>query len=186
MKELKVKEWIIDKAQNTATTYNCFIDYTRRNENGTCLVEDGCVFVLAEEILDESEKAVKVRLRTGDVVGSSKGWTLWIPKSQMMEIEEEAEEEQEEEMESVEVRVLMHKHSPMTAKQAEKALDQGYIVYELEDFKANFEEYMDDLVEDEPEYTEEYRRAIFAEEWFIGDDEIVELDGVKYLVQPCL
>ena len=29
------------------------------------------------------EKAVQAVLRTGDVVGSYKGWKLWIPKSQI-------------------------------------------------------------------------------------------------------
>lgn len=85
--EIKVKEWIIDKAQETATRYNCFIDYTRRNETlGNPVREDGCVFVLADEVISETEKAIQVRLHTGDIVGSSNGWKLWIPKSQMMNI----------------------------------------------------------------------------------------------------
>ena len=85
MKELKVKEWVINKAQDEAQKYNIWIDYSRRNEGvaETPLVEDGCVFVWVEEILKETEKAVQVRLSSGEVVGSGKGWTLWIPKSQI-------------------------------------------------------------------------------------------------------
>lgn len=81
--ELKVKAWIIDKAQQTATGYNCFIDYTRRDEIGAAVEEDGYNYVLVEEVLAETEKAIRVRLHTGWVVGSYKGWTLWIPKSQI-------------------------------------------------------------------------------------------------------
>lgn len=86
--ELKVKEWVIDKAQRTATCYNVFIDYARRDDNnyGLPLVEDGYVFVKVEEVLDETEKAVKVRLESGSVVGSYNGWTLWLPKSQIAEV----------------------------------------------------------------------------------------------------
>lgn len=85
--EIKVKEWVIDKAQDTARRYNCFIDFTRRDETlGSPVREDGCVFVLAEEVISETEKAIQVKLRTGDVVGSVNGWKLWIPKSQMMNI----------------------------------------------------------------------------------------------------
>lgn len=85
MKELKVKEWVINKAQETATRYNVFIDYARRTDDieSKPLVEDGCVFVKVEEILKETEKAIQIRLSSGEVVGSYKGWTLWIPKSQI-------------------------------------------------------------------------------------------------------
>lgn len=82
MKELKVKEWVIDKAQQTATFYNCHIDY-KRNENGFCLVTDGYMTVYVEEIIAETEKAIHVRLATGAVIGSVKGWKVWIPKSQI-------------------------------------------------------------------------------------------------------
>lgn len=84
MKELKVKAWVIDKAQLTATRYNCFIDYSRRNEaDGRRVEEDGYTYVIADEIISETEKAMQVKLRTGSVVGSYKGWKLWIPKSQI-------------------------------------------------------------------------------------------------------
>lgn len=85
--EIKVKEWVINKAQETARRYNVFIDYTRRTEDVECkpLVEDDCVFVKVEEVLKETEKAIQVRLSSGEVVGSYKGWTLWIPKSQIVE-----------------------------------------------------------------------------------------------------
>lgn len=37
----------------------------------------------ANEIISESEKAIQVTLGSGNVVGSVKGWKLWIPKSQI-------------------------------------------------------------------------------------------------------
>lgn len=80
---LTVREWIIDKAQREARAYNMFIDF-ERNENGMRNVVDGCIKAYAEEVLAETEKALKVRLQTGDVVGNTNGWTMWIPKSQMM------------------------------------------------------------------------------------------------------
>jgi len=46
-------------------------------------VIDGYMTVYVEEELKETEKAIQVRLSTGDCVGSYKGWTLWIPKSQI-------------------------------------------------------------------------------------------------------
>ena len=86
MTKLIVKEWVITKAQQTASCYNCFIDYERDESSGLGIAkrENGCITVYAEEILNESEKAIQVRLRTGDVVGSVKGWKLWIPKSQIV------------------------------------------------------------------------------------------------------
>ena len=85
MKEMKVKAWVIDKAQRTAENYNVFIDYTRRNDDimKERTEEDGYIFVRVEEEISETEKAVQVRLGSGDVVGSVKGWKLWIPKSQI-------------------------------------------------------------------------------------------------------
>ena len=92
MKELKVKSWVIDKAAAEAKRFNTWIDFTRRTDDAARrpLIEDGCVYVLAEEVLSETEKAVRVKLSTGGVVGSTKGWTLWIPKSQILPINEEA------------------------------------------------------------------------------------------------
>lgn len=85
MKEMKVKAWVIDKAQRTAENYNVFIDYTRRNDDimKERTEEDGYIFVRVEEEISETEKAVQVRFGSGDVVGSVKGWKLWIPKSQI-------------------------------------------------------------------------------------------------------
>lgn len=78
---VKVKEWVIDKIQNTAERYNTYIDIYSRDENGMVSSENGYVVVKVIEVLKESEKAVEVVLSTGDVVGSYKGWKAWIPKS---------------------------------------------------------------------------------------------------------
>lgn len=79
---IRVSEWFITKAQKSASAYNTFIDY-ERNEEGLVMVINGKVTVFVDEYIAETEKAVKVRLQTGAVVGSVKGWTLWVPKSQI-------------------------------------------------------------------------------------------------------
>ena len=84
-KVLKIKQWFIDKIAEEASNYNYYFNYFKRTELGTAYVEDECVFVVADEVLNESEKAIKVRLATGDVVGSYKGWVAWVPKSVICE-----------------------------------------------------------------------------------------------------
>lgn len=71
-KSIKIKEWFYDKQQETAGRYNCYID---KKDS-----EEGYVEVVAEQ-LKETEKAIQVKLDTGLVLGSYKGWTCWIPKS---------------------------------------------------------------------------------------------------------
>lgn len=84
-KTIRIKEWFLRKAQDTATRYNCFIDVTDNSRdletNAITADADGYVEVIAEEELKESEKAVQVRLATGSVLGSANGWKCWIPKS---------------------------------------------------------------------------------------------------------
>ena len=86
MTEMKIKTWIIDKAQDDARRYNIFFDVTRRTNDdiNQRLVEDGCYYMKVEEVLKETEKALQIKLSSGDVIGSYKGWTLWVPKSQIM------------------------------------------------------------------------------------------------------
>ena len=69
---MKIKEWFYDKQQEIAGGYNCYID---KKDS-----EEGYVEVVAERI-KESEKAIQVKLETGSILGSYKGWTCWIPKS---------------------------------------------------------------------------------------------------------
>lgn len=81
---IEVKAWVIDKASETASRYNCYIDYAERDEaTGARVERDGYIKVMVEEVLGETEKAVHVRLATGEIVGSVNGWKLWIPKSQI-------------------------------------------------------------------------------------------------------
>ena len=83
MKELKVKSWFIEKAKMEALRYNIIIDTNINREFGEELKEDanGCYTVYIEEELKETEKAIQVKLATGHIDGSTKGWTTWIPKS---------------------------------------------------------------------------------------------------------
>ena len=80
MKYLAVKEWFFDKEQDKAEHYNVFMDFERK-EDGTVKVVDGYVFAKIEEAIKETEKAIQVKISSGDVLGSYKGWTCWIPKS---------------------------------------------------------------------------------------------------------
>lgn len=81
---IKVKAWVIDKQEQVSRRYNMYIDVYSRDESGTIEAdENGCYTVWVETVLGETEKAVKVELSTGDIVGSVKGWTCWIPKSQI-------------------------------------------------------------------------------------------------------
>lgn len=81
-KYIKIKEWMYDKVSQTAKSYNCYIDCFTRSEIGMIQAdENGFVTVLVDEFLAESEKAIQVRLRTGMIDGSVKGWKCWLPKS---------------------------------------------------------------------------------------------------------
>lgn len=83
MTEMKIKKWFIEKQKMTAQRYDIYFTFTRRTDDVTNqpVVEDDCYFLEIEEILAESEKAIRVKISSGDVVGSFKGWTTWIPKS---------------------------------------------------------------------------------------------------------
>lgn len=80
LKVLKIKKWLFDKIAREASAYNTWIDFDR-DDNGLQVVEDGCVYACTREIIEETEKAVKVRLESGMVQGSYKGWATWLPKS---------------------------------------------------------------------------------------------------------
>ncbi len=80
MEEMKIREWFYDKISTTAKCYNTFIDF-KRGADGTSEVVDGYITVFVSEKIAESEKAIKVRLESGAVVGSYKGWETWVPKS---------------------------------------------------------------------------------------------------------
>lgn len=77
---MKIKKWFMNKVEAESSRYSCYIDYAR-NEDGLYDEEDDCYFPYVEEILQETEKALKIRFSTGLVVGSYKGWTTWVPKS---------------------------------------------------------------------------------------------------------
>jgi hypothetical protein len=84
-KQLKIKEWIIDREQSNATRYNVFMDFERDDVTGTRKVTDGFLTVTVT-VLSETEKAIRINIESGLVVGSSTGWTTWVPKSQIKEV----------------------------------------------------------------------------------------------------
>jgi len=82
--EIKVKRWVIDKAQETASRYNTYIDFTRRDETLGCPIEDDGYVYVCGEVISETDKAIQAKLESGQVLGSCKGWKVWIPKSQIV------------------------------------------------------------------------------------------------------
>lgn len=79
---IKIKDWFLEKTQDTARRYNMWIDvFSRDEETGMEISIDGYKTVRVQEVLKETEKAVQVVLSTGDVAGRIKGWKTWIPKS---------------------------------------------------------------------------------------------------------
>ena len=76
-----LKTWFQEKQYNIAKCYQIFIDtYNRRPDDmidWEAEYQDVCV----DKKISETEKAVQVVLRSGMIVGSSKGWKCWIPKS---------------------------------------------------------------------------------------------------------
>nr|DAH67889.1 MAG TPA: hypothetical protein [Caudoviricetes sp.] len=80
MNYLAVKEWFFNKEQEKAGRYNVFMDF-KRTEAGIAEIVDDYIFLKIEKVIKETEKAIQVKISSGDVIGSYKGWTCWIPKS---------------------------------------------------------------------------------------------------------
>lgn len=83
--KMMVKKWMLDQKQNEAARYNMWFEIAKesRTELGIVADEDGFVTVILDDIIKETEKAVQVVVATGDIVGSSKGFKAWFPKSQI-------------------------------------------------------------------------------------------------------
>lgn len=84
---VKMKEWFYDKIQEKASSYNIYLDHLDDDEGHRAKVEEGYVAIMIEEFLGESEKATHLKLASGLIVGSSKGWDTWIPKSVISALE---------------------------------------------------------------------------------------------------
>lgn len=84
-KAIRVRAWFIEIEQSKAVSYRTDIT-VERAEDGTPKEDaDGCCTVYAT-VLGESEKAVHVKLATGQVLENYKGWLCWIPKSVIIEM----------------------------------------------------------------------------------------------------
>lgn len=79
---IEMKRWIYDKISEDAKRYNTFIDV--EHVNGYYADTEKDTVKAIGEILKETEKAIQVKFSTGSVVGSYKGWTAWLPKSQLI------------------------------------------------------------------------------------------------------
>lgn len=84
-KSIRIKNWLLEQVQQKAKHYDVYID-EERTEQGALKLTDGFATVVGE-ILSETEKAVKVLLSSGKIVGSYKGWETWLPKSCVIVLE---------------------------------------------------------------------------------------------------
>lgn len=69
---MKVKEWFINKVRAMAREYNTYLDFSYE--------KDGWVKLSIADVLEETEKAIKVKINSGLADGNQNGWTTWIPK----------------------------------------------------------------------------------------------------------
>lgn len=83
MTTLRIKEWFENKIQMEASRYNMLfnVKYTEINGIRQMDTTDGYVTVEIEEVIKETEKAMQIKIATGHIDGSTKGYTTWIPKS---------------------------------------------------------------------------------------------------------
>lgn len=70
---MKVKEWFVNKIRQVASKYNIYLDFNYE--------KDGWVNLSIADILEETEKAIKVEINSSIADGSFNNWKTWIPKS---------------------------------------------------------------------------------------------------------
>lgn len=87
LREYEIKSWILHQANDKASAYNMDIEWDLNSTTDGHRAGGDYVFVYGEEI-KETEKAICIKARTGAIDGSVKGWTLWIPKSQIANVNE--------------------------------------------------------------------------------------------------
>lgn len=77
---ITVKEWFFDKTNRAAADYGVILEgeYIESETIGSVLDHTK---LRVEDVLAESEKAVKVALDATTRNGSHRTWTTWIPKS---------------------------------------------------------------------------------------------------------
>ena len=82
---MKVKEWFFDKTNDAAKNFEMTLvgEYTDNETLGRVL--DHTIFRV-EEVLAETEKAIKVALDAETFGGNVKTWTTWVPKSVIEEM----------------------------------------------------------------------------------------------------
>lgn len=83
---ITVKGWKADQIDAEAKRFNIFCDVNY--VNGCAHDAEGNeTYIVREEIIKETEKAIYVKIESGSVVGSYAGWKTWIPKSAIINIE---------------------------------------------------------------------------------------------------
>lgn len=87
MKVYTIKEWLRDKIDEEAKSYHMLLDgcYSFDTDNHV----DGSISlnhstILVEEVVSETEKAVKVQLSATTFGGHYHAFTAWLPKSQII------------------------------------------------------------------------------------------------------
>lgn len=79
--KVEIKEWLFDRISAEAKSSDVWLTCVRDDKD---MIDrsNGKVTVFFDELHGESAKALHVRLASGDVCGSYRGWTVWLPKSQ--------------------------------------------------------------------------------------------------------
>ena len=76
--------WFYSKMQKKAMEFNVYIavaDANRTKEGRITASEEDTVTCFAS-IVNQTDKAYRLKFRSGLEVGSVNGWTTWVPKSQ--------------------------------------------------------------------------------------------------------
>lgn len=83
--KMTMKRWMFDKISAEARRYNTWIDVAEYFDNYYVNRSNDTVVASVAEILKETEKAYQVRFNSGMIGdGSTKGWTAWVAKSQIV------------------------------------------------------------------------------------------------------
>lgn len=86
MKIFKIKEWLFDKINNEAKGYHMLLDGEYHDESGNRVLDHTSIHVI--EVLSETEKALRVKLECTTFGGHYHSYTTWLPKSQIISIED--------------------------------------------------------------------------------------------------
>ena len=86
MTAITLKRWIFDKISAEAERYNTYIDISEYFNDYYVNKENDSVKAVGT-VIKETEKAMQIHFESGKIGdGSTKGWTSWVPKSQIISL----------------------------------------------------------------------------------------------------